>query len=479
MATGALLYSLQPGIVRNINVTVPLTRKPIQIAPPVFSIAKKWNTFLESGTKFHSGKIHYNFLFEASMRTVVLLSPCEVFAGPYTYKRFWYRDAAIIIHSLICLGHRQLAENALDYCISKQSSSGYFRSQEGEWDSNGQVLWALGRFCRLFRVKPKAAWVHPIKKAVEWIRKKRLMDGFNKPEAGLMPAGFSAEHLGPNDFYYWDDFWTIAGLRLGAEMLMSVEENESAALASHEAQALQDAIDHSLAGATEKLHTQAMPASPYRRMDSGAIGSLAAGFPLQLYPAQAKHITATTDFLVKNCLVGGAFYHDISHAGINAYLSLHLAQCLLRSEDKRFSSIMEAVARLASPTGQWPEAIHPQLETGCMGDGQHTWAAAEWLMMIRNCFLFEEEYANRLILLAGISLEWFDAKGQLSFGPAPTRFGSVEIQLQMTSDELELTWVGDWFEHAPEIEIRFQPKGWEVCISTLGRRLYKKNGTEL
>jgi len=36
---------------------------------------------------------------------------------------------------------------------------------------------------------------------------------------GLMPAGVSAEHLGPFDYYYWDDFWSLRGLLDGAELL--------------------------------------------------------------------------------------------------------------------------------------------------------------------------------------------------------------------------------------------------------------------
>ena len=35
-----------------------------------------------------------------------------------------------------------------------------------------------------------------------------------------------------------------------------------------------------------------------------------------------------------------------------------------------------------------------------MGDGQHVWAAAEWVLMIRNCFAREED--DHLILCSGI-----------------------------------------------------------------------------
>ena len=80
---------------------------------------------------------------------------------------------------------------------------------------------------------------------------------------------------------------------------------------------------------------------------------------------------------MKKCLVHGGFFHDMTHSGINPYLTLHLAQVLLRAGDPRYFSLMTAVAKLASPTGQWPESVHPRTGGGCMGDGQHVWAAAK------------------------------------------------------------------------------------------------------
>jgi hypothetical protein len=39
---------------------------------------------------------------------------------------------------------------------------------------------------------------------------------------GLLPAGFSAEHLGPNDYYFWDDFWSVSGLFSASKILNSL-----------------------------------------------------------------------------------------------------------------------------------------------------------------------------------------------------------------------------------------------------------------
>src|SRR4030067_1017945 len=44
-----------------------------------------------------------------------------------------------------------------------------------------------------------------------------------------LSAGFSAVHLGPYDYYYWDDFWGVAGLRAAAWLLDALGEPGTAA----------------------------------------------------------------------------------------------------------------------------------------------------------------------------------------------------------------------------------------------------------
>jgi len=163
--------------------------------------------------------------------------------------------------------------------------------------------------------------------------------------------------------------------------------------------------------------------------------------------------------------VRGGFFQDMIHSGINAYLTLHIAQVLLRRGDSRHFELMRAVADLASPTGQWPEAIHPHTLGGCMGDGQHVWAAAEWVLMLRNCFVREED--GRLILAGGIPEEWLRGERPLRFGPAPTEFGPVELSIAIEDDAAVVAWRGDWHGRAPEIEVRLS--GYDPVTADAGQ----------
>ena len=61
-----------------------------------------------------------------------------------------------------------------------------------------------------------------------------------------------------------------------------------------------------------------------------------------------------------------------------------------------------------------------------MGDGQHMWAACEWAMMLRNCFVREEH--GRLIVGSGVRPEWWRTKSAI-LGPTLTPFGPVTVRI--------------------------------------------------
>jgi hypothetical protein len=161
----------------------------------------------------------------------------------------------------------------------------------------------------------------------------------------------------------------------------------------------------------------------------------------------------TVEWLVAHSFVRGGFFQNMIHSGINAYLTLHVAQVLLRAGDQRAQQLIDAVADLASPTGQWPEAIHPRTLGGCMGDGEHVWAAAEWIMMMRNCFVREE--GNMLIIGAGLRGEWIERGEAFGIEATLTPFGEVAVQFNpLRSGELELNIRAEWRAAPPAIETR-------------------------
>jgi hypothetical protein len=390
------------------------------------------------------------FLFDAARTSLVLHSVDDIVPGPYTYRRFWFRDACLIVHALLACGYTERARAALARFPARQKATGYFQSQEGEWDSNGQVLWAYGRFAAMTGERLPDEWLDAIERGVRWIRRKRMADDAGEGIWGLLPAGFSAEHLGPNDYYYWDDWWAVAGLRSAARVLAEGGRERAARRASAEAASMREAIDASLATVPAERCGGAIPAAPGRRMDSGAIGSLVADYPLR-ETAPADHaIMATVEYLIAYSFHQGGFFQNMIHSGINVYLTLDIAQTLLRAgQPHRAWPLVRTVARLASDTGQWPEAIHPRTGGGCMGDGQHVWAAAEWLMAMRSLFLREE--GDTLVIGSGLPPEWLDGGEWLRFGPGGTPWGPARVAVGPGEGGLTVRVEGEWREVAPRL----------------------------
>ena len=452
LTTAAAMFPLAAATAESVELRIPLQAIGEGRIEEGGHRRQDWMTERAATCQLRCPEQRFQMLYDAAITSLILHSPQDVYPGPYTYKRFWFRDAAFIIHALLCAGMNERAARALNQFPQRQTALGYFRSQEGEWDANGEVLWILRRYEQLTGRRLDAGWDSAVLKGARWITRKRLPEQPESPHAGLLPPGFSAEHLGLNDYYYWDDFWGVAGLRAAAELLRD-RDPDSARECEEGAASFSAAIERSLRSCEERLGRPAMPASPYRRLDAGAVGSLAVGYPLQDCSPQDPRLLDCVDYLMNECFVHGAFFQDMIHSGVNAYLSLEIAQILLRAGDPRYLEVIDAVARLASPTGQWPEAIHPRTGGGCMGDGHHVWAAAEWVLMMRNLFVREE--GSTLILAAGVPERWLQPDTEVAFGPAPTDFGTVSIRLLKQEDgSVRVDWDCLWRDECPPVEIR-------------------------
>ena len=135
--------------------------------------------------------------------------------------------------------------------------------------------------------------------------------------------------------------------------------------------------------APQRLGTQAIPAGPrpaHRPRDH----RLAGGLP----PARSACCRRPADHgdgrpSARRFCHGDAFFQGISHTGLGTYLTMQLAFVELRAGDRRALDRLSWLLGAATPTWTWPEAIHPQLGGGCMGDGHHGWAAAEFLSFVR------------------------------------------------------------------------------------------------
>lgn len=366
--------------------------------------------------------------------------------GTFLYHEHWFRDSAFLSLGFENLGRGDLVEPKMDLLRTRQKRDGLFRSQTGEWDCNGQAIWTLGLHLRRGG-RPELASTHlrSVLRGVEWIvRQRHSTQGERSPHQGLLPAGFSAEHFGPNDHYFWDNFWSIAGMEEAVWLArLAGNAQESDRIAEEVADYRAD-LESAIAWATER-GGGGLPSSPYRRMDAASIGNLVALSPLGVVGRDAAWVSSTLAHLATNNLRDGMFFQSIVHTGLNPYLSVQLARARLVVGDADGAmEILQALARVASPTWCWPEAIHPRTGGGCMGDGDHGWAAAEFVSLLREMLV--RETPDGLELLSGAPREWLDAPAGIRLGHATTRFGTLRFSVASGNGVATLEWV---LERAP------------------------------
>lgn len=73
-----------------------------------------------------------------------------------------------------------------------------------------------------------------------------------------------------------------------------------------------------------------------------------------------------------------------------------------------------------------------------MGDGDHGWAAAEFLSFVRNLFVQEEH--SGLALGKGVSREWIETGRPIAIEGASSRYGTVSWHLERKESRLNFSY---------------------------------------
>jgi hypothetical protein len=179
----------------------------------------------------------------------------------------------------------------------------------------------------------------------------------------------------------------------------------------------------------KKYSIKEIPASPSRNIDCGMIGSICACYPLQIFVADDERIVSTLDTLTEKFFHNGLFFQQFIHSGMNIYLTLQIAHSFLYSGNREeFWEIFNSVLSMATPTFNYPEAIHPLTGGGIMGDGHHGWAAAEIVSAFRDA-VYEKNYGDELILLRGIPGNWFEDGKEFRISNVPVPSGNISIYI--------------------------------------------------
>lgn len=421
----------------------------------------EWEQELSVGAIFRFPDQHLQNLFDASTLALLQFHDGEFISpGPYLYHRFWYRDSAPMIQALDGLGFSRRARQVINAFPMRLTSEGFFRGPDGEWDSNGAVLWSVYQHYLFTRSDFWLAGHYPqLLRAAHWIRQMRSRHSMDRNSfPGLMPKSLSAEHLGTVDQYFWDTFWSLAGIQSFVQISEALRKTTHAAEYDREENNFRRDILDALNTITERLGEQLIPATPTRGFDESAIGSICCLYPLRALSDGLPHPQNTVRRLLSKFVDERGFFHPFVHSGYNPYLTMHIAHALLWMNDTDAAwRVANSIFKQAPSPYSLPEAIHPKTGGGAMGDGHHGWAAAEILLFLRDCLIREE--GESLLVFHGAANTFFRSNQAISMTDVPTTFGKFSCSLRWESERHAVLECANVFftKHRPSAVIFYLP----------------------
>ncbi len=419
---------------------------------------------------------HLFDLFRTCRANLLILSDNgQIHPGPTIYDSFWVRDSSVEGIACALVGDKNLAARQfghhyptvfnLDFGrIGPVSQHGFFGGEheknDREWDSNGQALWAIGRFDRIngsangFGASLFSPYVI---EGARWLRDNRSI-------YGILHSGWSAEHVGDkHQPHYWDDFWGLAGLWEAAKLAERIGAPEAGEIwwaYNDLARATADSIRWVLAEQRRRgMWETIIPTGPgdVGRLDSTMIGILAYFHPCRLYVGSklgddidwAARMTLET---IWAHFIDGGFRHDTAWYCYGPYLTLQLAHAFLLLGDvarmdhclgwAAYAGHAKVKRQAGSSADDWQVVLGAWNEQHCypvakdfsevphrwwyMGDIPHGWACAEFMLLLRDILFFEtdEDGSPHIYLAPGVMPHWLGNGENVGVSDAPTVFGT-------------------------------------------------------
>ena len=383
--------------------------------PAADDVARGWQAHLRRGLRVDLPDPRLQAAIDASRADLLQFhSGDNVTPAPWTPGDPSVLQAASMVVALDRFGFSSEAGQVLQArpLRAPGTDSGRLRN----WEAHAGGLWAIAEH---YRLTGDSALLGELMSAVR--ESVRVLLG----------------HHGVADLPYEDGFWFVRALADGAWLLRLVGDGPSAQEAEAAAGRLREGIAASLDHVAARHGRVAMPAAPDRTFDAGMIGALVACTPLGLLPPEDPWVRGTLDVLRERFCLKDAFYDGLARTGLIPTLTLRIARCELETGDPKAWRRLRWLLDAATPTFAWPEAIHPRLGGGCLGDGHHGGSAAAFLGFIRQV-LVRETPTGGVALATIFPPEW---TGQsLEVHDAPTHHGRISYALRWHGDRPALLW---------------------------------------
>ena len=368
--------------------------------------------------------------------------------GTRCYDRSWIRDGAVMCQALLRTGNTTEVREFLDWYAAGQFPNGKIpcvidrRGPDAvpENDSNGEFIYAVLQY---FLFTHDTTWLRgkweSVAKTVGYIEALRAQGKTEKyrngtPQErsffGLVPKSIS--HEGYSDMprhSYWDDFFTLRGLKDACTIASLLGESDTAAAYANERDDFRQDLYASMRLAMKNTHIDYIPGcAELGDFDatSTTIG-VDPGGELGLIPEPQLHNTFDKYYAFFKDRKSNNRYQDYT-----PYETRVIGTFVELGQKKRAEEGLQFFMKDRRPPewNQWAEVVWRDPSTPkYIGDMPHAWVGADFVRSVFAMFLYERERDSAHVLAAGIPDRWINDSAGVRIDGMRTYYGTVSYDI--------------------------------------------------
>jgi hypothetical protein len=370
--------------------------------------------------------------------------------GSRSYERSWIRDGSLTASALLKMGLHKEVKSFIEWYTKYQFQNGKVpcvvdsRGPDPvpENDSNGELIFLIKQY---FNFSDDTTFLQSkysnVKSAVNYI--KLLIDqrstdyfksGYDSVRSfyGLVPESISHEGYSAKPMHsYWDNFWTLRGLKDAAEIAKILMIQEDELYFSKLRDTFQTNLMNSINLTMKNHKIDYIPGC-------AELGDFdAASTSIALYPGFAQNILPP-DAVEKTFNKYYEYFskrknNQIDWINYTPYEVRLIGSFIMLGEIDKANELIEFFLNDQRPEGwnHWAEVVwHDKRHPGFIGDMPHTWVGSDFINSLRNYFVYENELDSSIIIGAGLMKEWINSEEGIEVSEMPTYYGKISYSVK-------------------------------------------------
>ncbi len=474
-ASGVLDYSydLAPGECRNVYLVVPFygeeSLKESLTADDIETTLKNDVAFWEKKVdhiKFNlppSGSRIVNTWKSNLAYILINKDSAGIQPGSRSYERSWIRDGALTSSALLKSGIVKEVRNFIRWYASYQYENGKVpcvvdtRGPDPvpENDSHGEFIYLIKEYFNFTKDTLFLKEMNPhILTAVDYMDtliSQRMTPHFKngndsvRAYYGIMPESISHEGYSAKPMHsYWDDFFTMKGLKDAAETERILGEEASYRKIKKMRDTFRKNLYNSLDLAIKENKINYIPGC-VELGDFDPTSTTIAISPCNELPDLPEPYARNT-FDKYFEFFKNRKDNKIEWTAYTPYENRLIGSFIFLDEPERAHELIKFFLNDQKPQNwnEWAEVVwHKERYPGYIGDMPHTWVGSDFINSVRSMFVYEREYDSSLVLGAALYRDWVDSPEGMSVENLPTYFGELSYSINRSGNNYKVKLFGN------------------------------------